>query len=64
MSAPSSCPVRVVCLSPGPCAANHGCILQAAPLILTPMSDWRADPYPYALRADSKPRAVFPQGVA
>lgn len=34
------------------------------PLILTPLSDWRADPTPYLLRADTKPRAQFPQGVS
>ncbi len=64
MSATPACPVRGVCLSPGPCAQAHGCILQSAPLILTPMTDWRADPYPYPLRMDTKPRAVWPQGVA
>lgn len=34
-----------------------------APLILA-MTDWRADPTPYPLRADTGPRAVWPQGVA
>lgn len=62
MTAPA-CPVRGVCLSPGPCANAAACILQSCPLILTPLSDWRADPFPYPLRADEKPRAVYPQGV-
>ena len=64
MSALQLCPVKGVCLAPSQCADFHGCILQPAPLILTPMSDWRAEPYPYPLRVDQAPRAQFPQGVA
>jgi hypothetical protein len=37
--------------------------LQTAPLILRPMSDWRADPTPYPLRRDLKPRAVWTAGA-
>ena len=63
MSTPQMCPIKGICLAPSQCADFHGCILQTAPLILTPMSDWRAEPYPYPVRCDDKPRAVFPQGV-
>ena len=34
MTAPSACPVKGVCLSPGPCANAAGCILQMMPLSL------------------------------
>jgi len=66
MSAKHFCPVKGVCLNPSQCADFHGCILQpaaAAPLILTPMSDWRANPTPYPLRKDDKSRAIYPQGL-
>lgn len=59
MSSPSVCPLRGVCLSPGPCANAAGCILQ-----IKPGPDALALPtFPYPLRVDAKPRAVFPQGV-
>jgi hypothetical protein len=48
---------------PGDSGFSH-CSDHRPPLILTPMTDWRADPYPFPLRQDSKPRAVWPQGVA
>jgi hypothetical protein len=57
------CPVGT-CIDPDACAERRSCILCPPPLILTPLSDWRANPYPYLLRQDSKPRAQFPQGVA
>lgn len=60
MSAPQLCPVKGVCLAPSQCADFHGCILQPSPLILTPMSDWRANPLPYPLRADTHARAGLP----
>ena len=64
MSTAPACPVRGVCRHPALCA--H-CVLElATPLILRPMSDWRADPTPYPLRKDAKPRAGLPaafQGV-
>mgnify|MGYP000691571670 CR=1 FL=1 len=59
MSTPSVCPVRGVCLSPGPCANAAGCILQT-----TPGANALALPnFPYPLRRDDKPRITFPQGV-
>ena len=64
MSAPSTCPAKGICLSPGPCANAAGCILMPKPLILKPLSDWRADPYPYPLRKDTKPRAGLPKVFA
>ena len=65
MSTTPACPVRGVCLSPGPCANAAACILELAPpLILTPMTDWRAAPFPWPLRADSKPRAGLPEVFA
>jgi hypothetical protein len=42
---------------------EHAPALRTAPLILRPMSDWRADPTPYPLRCDTAPRAVWPAGV-
>ena len=59
----SAGPAKGVCLSPGPCANAAGCILMPPPLILKALSDWRADPYPYPLRADTHARAVWPKGL-
>ena len=57
------CPFAT-CSDPDLCSERRHCALTSSPLILAPMSDWRADPTPYPLRNDTKPRAVWPQGVA
>ena len=59
MRNPPYCPVKGVCLAPSQCAQAAGCVLKSAQ-----MADWRADPTPYPLRCDTKPRAVFPAGVS
>jgi hypothetical protein len=64
MSTVQHCPVKGVCLAPSQCAQAAGCVLQTAPLILRPLSDWRADPTPFPLRADTKPRAGLPEVFA
>jgi hypothetical protein len=68
-----ACPVRfqqTYCsqcgseFGPGNSGFSHCSDHNKAPLILKPLSDWRENPYPYPLRKDDKPRAVWPQGVA
>ena len=51
------CPYTADCATPDQCQERMGCVLR-------PMSDWRADPTPYALRRDMAPRAVWPAGVS
>lgn len=63
MSAPATpCPYRGDCPTPEECGERKGCVLRP-PLILRSLSDWRAAPFPYPLRADTKPRAVWPRGI-
>jgi len=50
----------VACQHPDECGERRQCVLRANP---PPMSDWRADPLPYPLRTDDKPRATYPEGV-
>jgi hypothetical protein len=61
MTPSSPCPYKGDCTDPEACQERMGCVLR--PLILTPLSDWRANPFPYPLRCDDKPRAFYPQGA-
>lgn len=57
------CPLRIECPTPDECSERRACARGIPPLVLRPLSDWRANPFPFALRVDTKPRAVWPAGV-
>ena len=57
------CPFTHGCQHHDECFERRMCVLNMPPLVLTPLSDWRADPFPYPLRADTQPRAVWPRGI-
>lgn len=56
------CPFVYGCQHPAECNDRRMCVLNMPPLQV--LSDWRENPFPYPVRTDTAPRAVWPQGVA